>query len=75
MADYTDTLNELKILNIVFIISFLLKIFQKHIHIIKKNFFYKVKKQLKTKKYVYIIWFQKKKVHKIVILHLKNIFK
>ena len=44
--------------------------------IVKKEIFWKVKKKkLKTKIYVYIIFQKKRKVHKIVILHFKNIFK
>ena len=49
MVDYTDTLNEFKILHLKYYYLFLYsvsfsKFSKKHIHIIKKEIFYKVKK-------------------------------
>ena len=66
MVDYTDTLNELKILHLkyyclFFYLVFFFKFSKKHIHLIKKEFFYKViKNELKNEKqkkniYIYII--------------------
>ena len=86
MVDYIDTLNELKILHLkyyylfFYLVSFL-KFSKKHIKIIKSNFL-KVKKR-KKKIYIYIyiyiyikyVFIKNKKVHKIVIFLLKNIFK